>query len=89
MLEEARWYARQGRQVRAYAGLRSTSMASADSRRLALHALERLPGWPDTLRLEVREGSDAGALLDSIGDTRAPQKKYLIKKALDAWGSPQ
>ena len=91
MLEEARWYARQGRQVRAYAGLRSTNMASADSRRLALHALERLPGWPDTLRLEVREGSDAGALLDSIGDTRAPQKKYLIKngpdyQALDARG---
>ena len=79
MLEEARWYARQGRQVRAYARLHSDNIVSADSRRLALHALERLPGWPDTLRLEVREGSDAGALLESIGDKNAPEKKYLIK----------
>ncbi|UVM63500.1 NEL-type E3 ubiquitin ligase domain-containing protein [Pseudomonas sp. B21-010] len=79
MLEEARWYARQGRQVRAYGGLHSDNIVSADSRRLALHALERLPGWPVTLRLEVREGSDTGALLESIGDKNAPEKKYLIK----------
>ncbi|MBC3383819.1 NEL-type E3 ubiquitin ligase domain-containing protein [Pseudomonas sp. SWRI179] len=79
MLEEARWYARQGRQVRAYAGLHSDNIVSADSRRLALHALERLPGWPSTLRLEVREGSDTGALLESIGDKSAPEKTYLIK----------
>ncbi|KRP48307.1 leucine-rich repeat-containing protein [Pseudomonas libanensis] len=79
MLEEARWYARQGRQVRAYAGLRSDAIASADSRRLALHTLEQLPGWPDTLRLEVREGSPSGALLDSIGGDSAPDKKYLVK----------
>ncbi|WP_431145697.1 NEL-type E3 ubiquitin ligase domain-containing protein [Pseudomonas alvandae] len=91
MLEEARWYSRQGRQVRAYAGLRSESVASADSRRLALHALERLSAWPDTLRLEVREGSGAGALLDSIGDKHAPRKTTLVKngphyQALDERG---
>ncbi|MFL1493983.1 NEL-type E3 ubiquitin ligase domain-containing protein [Pseudomonas antarctica] len=80
MLEEARWYARQGRQTRAYAGLRSETMASANSRRLALHTLEKLPGWPDTLRLEVREGSDSGALLDSIGSDTARDKRYLVKK---------
>jgi Leucine-rich repeat (LRR) protein len=80
MLEEARWYARKGRQVRAFAGLRAENIASADSRRLALHALEKLPGWPDTLRLEVREGSERGALLDSIGPQTAPQKRYLVKQ---------
>ncbi|SDZ68126.1 NEL-type E3 ubiquitin ligase domain-containing protein [Pseudomonas salomonii] len=80
MLEEARWYALEGRQTRAYAGLRSETMASADSRRLALHTLEKLPGWPDTLRLEVREGSESGALLDSIGSDTARHKKYLVKK---------
>ncbi|MED7666154.1 hypothetical protein GXB78_02865 [Pseudomonas moraviensis subsp. stanleyae] len=79
MLEDARWYARRSRQVRAFAGLRSENIASADSRRLALHTLERLPGWPDNLRLEVREGSDSGPLLDSIGSQTAAQKKYLIK----------
>lgn len=79
LLEEARWYARQGRQTRAYAGLRSQSMASADSRRLALHSLESLPGWPDTLRLEVRAGSIDGTLLDSVGSQAAPEKKFLVK----------
>jgi Leucine-rich repeat (LRR) protein len=79
MLEEARWYARQGRQTRAYAGLRSENIASADSRRLALHALENLPGWPDSVRLEVRDENDTGTLLDSIGSETAPQRKYLIK----------
>jgi len=80
LLEEARWYARQSRQVAAYAGLRSENAASADSRRLALHTLEHLPGWPDNVRIEVREGSDTGVLLDSIGSETALEKKYLIKK---------
>ncbi|WP_448650787.1 NEL-type E3 ubiquitin ligase domain-containing protein [Pseudomonas fluorescens] len=79
VLEEARWYARQGRQVRAHAGLRSELMASTDSRRLALHTLEKLPGWPDTLRLEIRDASTHGRLLDSIGSEAAPDKKYLVK----------
>ncbi|MCP2053388.1 UNVERIFIED_ORG: Leucine-rich repeat (LRR) protein/broad specificity phosphatase PhoE [Pseudomonas fluorescens] len=91
LLEEARWYAVQGRQVRAYAGLRSETMATAGSRRLALRALEKLPGWPDTVRLEVREGSVQGALLDSVGRDTAPDKHYLVKKgprfqAFDARG---
>ncbi|MGE1155162.1 NEL-type E3 ubiquitin ligase domain-containing protein [Pseudomonas kitaguniensis] len=80
LLEEARWYARQGCQARAYAGLRSDNIATADSRRLALHTLEKLPGWPQTLRLEVRDGSTRGPLLDSIGSETAPEKKYLVKK---------
>ncbi|MDQ0704449.1 Leucine-rich repeat (LRR) protein [Pseudomonas sp. W3I7] len=89
--EEARWYALQGRQTRAYAGLRSETMASADSRRLALHTLEKLPGWPDTLRLEVREGSYSGTLLDSIGSRTARDTRYVVKKgprfqAFDARG---
>lgn len=79
MLEEARWYARQGRLARAYAGLRSETIAGADSRRLALHTLQTLPGWPDTLRLEIRSTTSQGELLDSIGATNAAQKKYLVK----------
>jgi Leucine-rich repeat (LRR) protein len=82
LLEEARWYARQSRQVAAYAGLRSENVASAHSRRLALHTLEQLPGWPDTLRIEVREGHATGTLIDSIGSETAAEKKYLIKKGM-------
>lgn len=80
MLEEARWYARKSRQVRAFAGLRSDNIASADSRRLALHALGSLPGWPDGLRLDVREGSVEGPVLHSVGPETGGEKKYLIKK---------
>ncbi|VVM56793.1 hypothetical protein PS645_01048 [Pseudomonas fluorescens] len=79
MLEEARWYARQERQTRAFAGLRSENIASADSRRLALHALQNLQGWPGSIRLEVRTGSPSGTLLDSIGSETAPLIKYLVK----------
>lgn len=91
MLEEARWYARQGRLTRSYAGLRSEHVASADSRRLALHTLGQLPGWSDSVRLEIREHSATGDLLDGIGDEAAAEKKYLIKQgpvyqAFDARG---
>lgn len=80
MLEEARWYAREGRVTCAYAGLRSEVMGRRDSRRLALRALEKLPGWPSTLRLQVRDGSTHGTLLDSIGADTASEKKYVVKQ---------
>ncbi|UVM01854.1 hypothetical protein LOY41_11340 [Pseudomonas atacamensis] len=79
MLEEARWHVRHGRQARAFAGLHSENLASADSRRLALHALEQLSGWPHSLRVEIREGSVTGTLLDSIGEPMAPVRRYLVK----------
>lgn len=80
MQERARWYVRQGRLGHAYAGLHMENLTSAASKRLALHTLERLPGWSDEVRLEVREGSIEGALLDSIGSETATQRKYLVKK---------
>ena len=64
---------------KALAGLQLESMASSDSQRLALHSLEKLPGWPKNLRLEVRQGDCAGKLLDSIGSETAEQVKYLVK----------
>ena len=80
LLEQGRWYAQQGQLTRALSGLHSEHMASADSRHLALHTLAKLPGWPQGLRLEVREGNVAGALLDAIGDEGAASRKYLVKR---------
>ncbi|VVM66303.1 dermonecrotic toxin domain-containing protein [Pseudomonas fluorescens] len=93
LLEEARWHAGRGRQTRAFAGLHSENLASADSRRLALHAMSQLPGWPQSLRLEIREGSPTGALLDSLGENSAANRTYLIKdgpfyQAFDDRGQP-
>ncbi|APC16113.1 hypothetical protein BLL42_10375 [Pseudomonas frederiksbergensis] len=80
LLEQARWYAQQGRLSQAYSGLRMENMASADSKRLALHTLERLPGWSQKVRLEIREGSLEGSLIDGIGSETAGVRKYLVKK---------
>lgn len=78
--EQARWHAQQGRLSRAHAGLQMENLASADSPRLALHTLEQLPGWSQKVRLEIREGSLEGALIDGIGSETAGTRKYLIKK---------
>ncbi|SDV06104.1 Leucine Rich Repeat [Pseudomonas mucidolens] len=78
MLEHARWYAQHGRLSNAYAGLHLENMASVDSKRLALHALQKLPGWSDSVRLEVRDTS--GVLIHGIGSETAPVPNYLVKK---------
>ncbi len=80
MLEEARWYTQQGHQARAFAGLYREDMASADSRWLALHALEKLPGWSGEVRLEVRDGHINGPLIDGIGNESAGRRKYVVKQ---------
>ena len=80
MLEQARWYARQGRLSSAYASLLTQNMASADSKLLALHALRQLPGWPDNLRLEIRDTRLDGALIDALGSDTAQTRAYLVKK---------
>jgi hypothetical protein len=55
-------------------------MASADSRWLALHALEKLPGWSGEVRLEVRDGHINGPLIDGIGNESAGRRKYVVKQ---------
>ncbi|RQO59195.1 hypothetical protein DBR46_07230 [Pseudomonas sp. KBW05] len=80
LLEQGRWYAQQGRLTRAFAGLQGENMASADSRHLALQTLGQLPGWPQGLRLEVREGNVGAAVLDAIGSEGAAQRKVLVKR---------
>ena len=80
LLEEARWYTHQGRQAKAFVELHSDNMATADSRWLALHALERLPGWSGEVRLEVRDGHVDGPLLDGIGRETAASRKYVVKQ---------
>lgn len=80
ILEEARWYAQQGRADQAFAGLHMKSGGSADSKWLALHALEKLPGWSDNVRLEIRDGHITGPLIDGIGSDNAASRKYVVKK---------
>lgn len=77
--DQSRISLQQARLNTAIAGLHRETLASLDSDRLALHTLEKLPGWPGDLRIEVRMDSLRGQLLDSIGAEDATVTKYLVK----------
>ncbi|PTT25506.1 dermonecrotic toxin domain-containing protein [Pseudomonas sp. HMWF021] len=77
--DQARIAVQEGRLSRAIGGLYREGLASADSDRLALHILEQLPDWSANVRLEVREGSIHGPLLDSIGREQAGVRRCLVK----------
>lgn len=76
---QARLSMQQGRLSRAISGLHRDRLANTDSDRLALQALARLSGWPQGVRLEMRQGGIRGPLLDSIGDEHAVVRRYLVK----------
>lgn len=88
----ARIAVQQGRLGRALSGLHRDRLAGVDSDWLALHTLARLPGWPEGLRLEIREGHINGPLKAGIGEESAAMRRYLIKiderfQAVDAAGN--
>ncbi|AWM93559.1 hypothetical protein DJ564_23630 [Pseudomonas sp. 31-12] len=68
------------RQDRALMGLHRPLLASADTDKLALGLMNRVRGWDDGYRLEVRQGSVTGTLLDSVGETDAPTRGVIVKK---------
>ncbi|VVQ05412.1 hypothetical protein PS934_02958 [Pseudomonas fluorescens] len=69
----------QVRVTRAYEGLDLPSTENnLDTDRLALHTLEKLPGWTAELRLEIRQYAHEGLLIDSLGSVDAPIRKVLV-----------
>ncbi|MGV8919876.1 MAG: NEL-type E3 ubiquitin ligase domain-containing protein [Pseudomonas sp.] len=78
--EEAREYLQQVRLTRAYEGLYLDSVVNADTDIVILHSLERLPGWSPQVRLEVRNATLHGVLLDSVGPAQAPICRVLVKE---------
>jgi hypothetical protein len=66
---------------RAYEGLYIRSQVTAQADTLALHSLKNLPGWPKNLRIEVREHSLIGPMIDRAGGLDAPSVRRLIKVA--------
>ena len=65
--EQAKWCEQETRVARAYEGLQLDTLANLDSQRLALRTLETLPGWHRGTRVELRQYSSQGLLLDAIG----------------------
>ena len=78
--EEARTFAQEARLMRAYDSYFFGYQSTPDTQKLILHSLEQMPGWPADLRLEVRERTLAGRLLDHVGPTDAPIRKVLVNE---------
>ncbi|MCR4539858.1 hypothetical protein NUV89_15775 [Pseudomonas sp. 18.1.10] len=75
---QAQWHAQEIRVSRAYEGLQVDALANPDSQRLALRTLETLPGWRRGTRVELREHSASGTLLDAIGSPDAAPHKTVV-----------
>lgn len=76
---KARQYQQHVRLNRAYEGLYLQSVSNPESDTLALHSLANLPGWPKGLRIEVRDSSPGGRILDRMGPLDTPDHRTLIK----------
>lgn len=79
LAEEARHYLRKQRLARALEGLYLKSAGQADTGRLILRLLEKLPGWSRQVRLEIQDRYLGGPLLDSIGPESASIRKILVR----------
>ena len=73
------------RASRAYEGLFSDAMATADTHMLALHSLDLLPGWPASVRIEVRDFVHDGTVRDSIGPVDTSIRKTLVRNEDDVY----
>lgn len=76
---KARQYQQHVRLNRAYEGLYLRSITNTESDTLMLHSLRGLPGWPKGLRIEVRDSSIGGRILDRSGPLDSPDCRILIK----------
>ncbi len=89
---EASRYISQTRASRAGAGIHMDAASNAESQALIFLTLERLPGWPSTLRLEVHDKSSDGPLLYSCGPESNGAPRLIIRQgsrfsACDAEGN--
>lgn len=85
---KVRIHLRQNRMSRALEGFFLTpSTVNRDLQRLTLRSLATFPGWPADLRIEIRDGSAAGPLLDSVGAENAERRRVLVRSDKGFQGS--
>ncbi|MGF6391916.1 dermonecrotic toxin domain-containing protein [Pseudomonas plecoglossicida] len=80
LAETARLYLRDARLNRALAQMSLHDGPIADRDALVIGALEQLPGWTDSVRLELREGSSSGRLVHACGHEQLPTKTVIRSK---------
>lgn len=77
----ARGYVQEARLNQALEGFFMASRAdNPDTRKLALHLLQELPGWPRDLCVEIHDGAFGGPLLDALGEHATAQRRILVKR---------
>ena len=79
MAERARWQLYQSRLDRAFAGLRLSRAANADSEQLALGLIQASAPWPADVRVELRATNSEGALLAAVGPMDAARTQTLVR----------
>ena len=67
------------RQDRALTGLYLPELGNADTDTLLFGLMDRVQGWDDGYRLELRQGSATGSLLQSVGQSTAPTCGVIVK----------
>ncbi|AXM95496.1 dermonecrotic toxin domain-containing protein [Pseudomonas plecoglossicida] len=77
LAETARLYLRDARLNRALARMQLRSGPAADRDALVFGALEHLPGWTGSVRVELREGSSSGRLIHASGNEQLPTKTLI------------
>jgi len=93
MAEQAREYQQQLRLNRVNEGFYFKGGDSPDLDTAGMSLLSRLPGWPENLALEIREGTFSGELLASVGDYQTAVQRWVLVKsgqryqALDSVGN--
>jgi hypothetical protein len=71
---------------RALAGFHWPRLANADTDRLAIQLLPRLSGWDSRLRLELRDKTLSGPILQAVGDTSAlPADRCSLVKSAEGY----
>ncbi|MCE7761723.1 hypothetical protein GQL56_03615 [Pseudomonas putida] len=93
LAEQARWLLRDSRLDRACAGLAQAEAVNADTERLAFGLLGQWLSWPDTQRIELREGQPGAMSLVSMGAPSAAEVRVVAKgrhgyQAQDGSGLP-
>ncbi|WP_416773351.1 NEL-type E3 ubiquitin ligase domain-containing protein [Pseudomonas sp. RHF3.3-3] len=79
LVEEIRWYLKQLRLNRVCESWYLASNEEPQADRLALHALELLPGWPKNLRLELRRQRIISEAVEAVGAAQATTLRVLLK----------
>ena len=81
VLERVRWQLRESRIDRACAGLRLGRAANFDTEQLALGLIDTLAAWPESVRVEVRNGAPAGELRALWGSVEAGDVVLIVRHA--------